>query len=1233
MTADDIRAAMYRVFARPLQFAAWSSGGSSRNPYWDSAIHGSQVKDAASLAYSKYHNEQDSSHFQNLADLLDQAGSPSTAHFMRNNSWESPQQHIPVDDEGRRLSGHVQGVNVRLIQSEKYPTIWQFDTGGSRFNISHELAIGIIHEMLPHPESYHNSYPSVQPQRIADAQAAYPKTALHFAAGKAIKPADCTCEYPEKTLRNGSGHGRDANGKMCPHHRRYLIEHVWRKGSVKLGMADNIVGHDQHAFHRAITADLEDSSPKLIYADWLEEHGLPGHAHVIREFAKRSGNSQGTFPDITRLKGVGLASFVREYQPLTAPGAPSSHFLRTFLTSPVNTEEVHPLGILHTTDSDLAKQFMSEMSDKPYTKLAHRLLIRRMNKKPLQFDRTGGETPLPDERKPRLYIEQQTMDAARPDTKKSFRDLASQAVNPKTAPFSAPLPVQKTLTALGQLGQVTKGEYAATTNAVKELFGHDKHGVTAWMMLNGILSPQTRYVDHAGAASLLTAKFLALKPRDRKNEQNIERIIKETQNVGRGHGSATGGEANVDYAGQSNSFGFALSTGVKREAAKQALLNIEDIHDALANPQTRDNPLVSNARALKVINFINSYLHPTMGAPIDTHMLRVVMNPSLEDLVRTSPFLKQFAKATDSGKELTELQKASRSGTPISSDLIRLLMRNQGTTAPSGRLTKEGDVEKITGTEFLKRVNTELITRPAVYLAYKHALHTGAKKLGWQLSELQESVWTGLVALMAANSVAAKTGVSTKEAIQALDNEAIRKGWQNHEALYFPSLVDAYSRTRNPEDLERQLSESQRRDAEAASRPLHLPGSTYTHLSDIAAHLPQSGSRDAGAPIRRKLMEVFGKWGMQPKRMGLRDDIREAASTVHDDPSEAQRQAGNYRMGHIIVQGLPITIENAAGSTRSGKDKSGKPWSIVMKNHYGYIKRTESEADGDHIDVFVGPHPDSEIVFIVDQNKGDSSHFDEHKVMVGWKNCDAAKYAYLSNYSEGWKGFRDITPLTIDQFKRWLTHGNTGRPAKGQAMVMKLRMRGEPVRMAHYDMPVNFVSALERASASNYKSFAEAINKVLRQSGIIPHEVTPAVHDVLGNARAALFAAGQYRNPQAPVLGAAWTGMLARQPGMLSFTSDPNGRDSVYRFAHGDADVVRQALDQAGVPSRTLVPNGKDFHVYVFDKGRQKREQVAQALAMLGATADEWYGNGQPVGGKQEDMGREQYRNVINAGV
>lgn len=156
----------------------------------------------------------------------------------------------------------------------------------------------------------------------------------------------------------------------------------------------------------------------------------------------------------------------------------------------------------------------------------------------------------------------------------------------------------------------------------------------------------------------------------------------------------------------------------------------------------------------------------------------------------------------------------------------------------------------------------------------------------------------------------------------------------------------------------------------------------------------------------------------EEKQISSQETIAKAEQEVDASPSEAQKEAGNYRKGHVKIDGFDITIENPKGSVRSGVDGDGKPWSVTMNNTYGYIRGTEG-VDGDHIDIFLGEHMEAPNVYVVDQVKQDGS-FDEHKVMYGFNSALAAKRAYLKNYSAGWKGLGNITGVSKEVFREWI---------------------------------------------------------------------------------------------------------------------------------------------------------------------------------------------------------------------
>ena len=154
--------------------------------------------------------------------------------------------------------------------------------------------------------------------------------------------------------------------------------------------------------------------------------------------------------------------------------------------------------------------------------------------------------------------------------------------------------------------------------------------------------------------------------------------------------------------------------------------------------------------------------------------------------------------------------------------------------------------------------------------------------------------------------------------------------------------------------------------------------------------------------------------------------LKSAIEETETNPSDAQKESGNYKKGHIKFGGYNYTIENPKGSTRSGKDANGKEWKVTMHDTYGYI-RGKFGKDGDHLDMFINDKADLDNwdgdVFVVDQVNPDGS-FDEHKVMYGYDSMDDAEKAYLANYSKGWKGLGNITGASKDEFDKWLDASN-----------------------------------------------------------------------------------------------------------------------------------------------------------------------------------------------------------------
>lgn len=204
-----------------------------------------------------------------------------------------------------------------------------------------------------------------------------------------------------------------------------------------------------------------------------------------------------------------------------------------------------------------------------------------------------------------------------------------------------------------------------------------------------------------------------------------------------------------------------------------------------------------------------------------------------------------------------------------------------------------------------------------------------------------------------------------------------------------------------------------------------VDGKQFGDLQEVVRHLD-----GAGQPLSAK--------------------IKTASADVNTEPTEAQKEAGNYKKGHVQVGTFDITIEQPQGSVRKGTDADGKQWESKMHNTYGYFRGTEG-VDGDHIDVFLSNDIDGwngRKVYVVDQYNPDGT-FDEHKVMLGFNDMDEAKSDYLANYEKGWEDGRRIvvSATNLEDFEKWIdsSHRKT-KPFAEYAGVKKETIGNAPAK-------------------------------------------------------------------------------------------------------------------------------------------------------------------------------------------
>lgn len=201
----------------------------------------------------------------------------------------------------------------------------------------------------------------------------------------------------------------------------------------------------------------------------------------------------------------------------------------------------------------------------------------------------------------------------------------------------------------------------------------------------------------------------------------------------------------------------------------------------------------------------------------------------------------------------------------------------------------------------------------------------------------------------------------------------------------------------------------------------------------------RTGRQETGSMERGEGSVVRGAHLPQEASFGER--LKNAIAETEPNPSEAQKKAGNYKKGHLSFGGYDFTVETPKGTTRSGKDEQGKPWSVTMHDTYGYILG-KIGVDGDHIDMFINDAADLDSfdgnVYVVDQVNPETGEFDEHKVMYGYPSEEAATEAYLANYSKDWKGLGNVTSVPKATFDKWLESSDRKtKPFADYAMVQK----------------------------------------------------------------------------------------------------------------------------------------------------------------------------------------------------
>lgn len=357
-----------------------------------------------------------------------------------------------------------------------------------------------------------------------------------------------------------------------------------------------------------------------------------------------------------------------------------------------------------------------------------------------------------------------------------------------------------------------------------------------------------------------------------------------------------------------------------------------------------------------------------------------------------------------------------------------------------------------------------------------------------------------------------------------------------------------------------------------------------------------------------------------------------AASPLNDrlEPTPAQIAAHNYKKSDVIeLNGTKIVIENPAGSTRRGVGADGKAWEAKMAHHYGEFLGTEG-ADGDRLDVFIGPRPDSAKVYVVDQKNQDGS-FDEHKIVMGATTEDQARQVYLSNYEKGWTGLGAITEMSLDDFKAWAKSERAKQPLMygKQDKVITVNDGGNPVQILPLDASDVGENSAARTGKGKVvsKKDAELIRSIAAIFGVDAQffrPVTPGFSaDGFFNGGNTLYINERTTITPLAIFGHEFTHLIKeRMPQaydsiakvVSANVKDPKGYRAdyfgqSYADENGDAPLTEAELEELVSDLNGNLMTSSKFWREVFDQvakdhGKEAKGIIARLSAFLGNAID-----------------------------
>lgn len=274
-------------------------------------------------------------------------------------------------------------------------------------------------------------------------------------------------------------------------------------------------------------------------------------------------------------------------------------------------------------------------------------------------------------------------------------------------------------------------------------------------------------------------------------------------------------------------------------------------------------------------------------------------------------------------------------------------------------------------------------------------------------------------------------------------------------------------------------------------------GNTAILLPAGRRRITTAGQEAEAAALRRNLAAQ----GVSPADLRPTVEILQkpaqaaAAEAVTVEPTEAQKEAGNYKKGRFMWNGRQVAIETPAGAQRTGIDPNGQPWSQTMTAGYGYFpgKPGADHVEGrptEGIDAYVGPDVSYPMAYVINQTNAEGS-FDEHKVMVGYRSAAAALKAYRENHAPASGKAVSYVTMPPDQFKAWLDTADHRLPAERLKTVPNFRAKDDTVPTAERyalrgNRPVGAPPAVK--TLDHVDDQINDFVKVLEDSKLIPEE-------------------------------------------------------------------------------------------------------------------------------------------------